>query len=502
MHVSPQGLLVAGDEPQLNPNDKGLIAAVLPHAVGARVVARGFYEPWAFATGQNILTTAAAGLPSPGVGTNAASTQTVRLYPTASGTSTVWEKPVKAVSVLLVFVKYGASGGTTPMFGNTAPNTAPYEAWALDDASGNLTFSYSAGGTYRSVTGGGGSIQVGRVNVALGTYDGATARLFLNGLLLSSTSQTGDLVYPTAADRGPGLGNFWNFTSNNRSLVGRIFLGALWETGLPADRAIEITKSPQAAFEAVLGSRGIWVPLPASAGGSVSLIVADATHGHTADGLALTSSTALSVAEATHAHAADNITLVVGSVLAIAEASHAHTADSLTLTAASALAVADAAHSHAADNITLSVAGATSLTVADALHSHAADALALTSAHALIVADATHGHTVDGLTLTAASVLAIQEALHAHAADNVTLDASGAVNLLLADGLHAHTADGVALTVAAWLTVADALHGHAADNVVLTFGGVAVEPLARYTITAAPRLTTITAAARRLEINR
>ena len=192
-----------------------------------------------------------------------------------------------------------------------------------------------------------------------------------------------------------------------------------------------------------------------------------------------------------------------GSVsLIVADATHAHAADSLTLTAASALAVADATHSHAADNITLSVAGATNLTVADALHGHAADALALTSAHALIVADATHGHTVDGLTLTAASVLAIQEALHAHAADNVTLDASGAVNLLLADGLHAHTVDGVALTVAAWLTVADALHGHAADNVVLTFGGVAAEPLARYTIAAKARRLTITAVARRLGIRK
>lgn len=337
----------------------------------------------------------------------------------------------------------------------------------------------------------------GRYVVTAARYSGG-CRWLINGSYENSTSGAGRTNAPTFNTKNPPI--LFNHSSGDAgegvtgsSPVTLIFNRALTEPEMRwlADNWREVADIEDAV-----------APLPTAGGSSVSLIVADATHAHTADGMVLTSSTALAVAEATHAHAADAITLAVGSVLTVAEASHAHAADSPALTAASALAVADAAHSHAADNITLSVAGATNLTVADALHGHAADALALTSAHALIVADATHGHTVDGLTLTAASVLAIQEALHAHAADNITLDASGAVNLLLADGLHAHTADGVALTVAAWLTVADALHGHAADNVVLTFGGAVVEPLARYTIAAKARRLTITAAARRLEIRK
>jgi len=216
--------------------------------------------------------------------------------------------------------------------------------------------------------------------------------------------------------------------------------------------------------------RRILVPVSAG-GGSVSLAVADATHGHSADSLTLTSATALTVADATHAHAADNITLTAASVLAVADAAHAHTADSLVLTLDSTLAVAEALHAHAADNVVLSLAGVANLDIADATHAHTADSLVLTSEHLLAIADALHGHAADGLTLTAESVLAIQDALHAHAADNVTLDASGAPTLLVAEALHAHTADGVLLTVSAYLVVSDALHAHTADNILLSIPG-------------------------------
>ena len=41
----------------------------------------------------------------------------------------------------------------------------------------------------------------------------------------------------------------------------------------------------------------------------VSLVIADASHGHAADSLSLTLQFALSIAEATHAHYADNVIL-------------------------------------------------------------------------------------------------------------------------------------------------------------------------------------------------
>lgn len=267
MYVSPQGLLVAGNDPQLNPNDKGLIAAVLPQRGAVRVIAKGIHQPWAFANGQDIQITAGAGMQMAGVGANGLSNQTVRLHSTANATNTVWERPVKQVSVLVVFVKYGNASGATPLFENGSPNTAPYGAWGLVDVSGVLQFGYSAGGTFRFLQAEAGSVGLGQVIVALATYNGATARIYKNGVLRNSGSQTGDITYPNSADRGPGLASFWDYPFNNRALNGRIFLAALWDVGLSEGYATEITKSPQAAFEAVLGQSCLWLPMPAAAGG-------------------------------------------------------------------------------------------------------------------------------------------------------------------------------------------------------------------------------------------
>lgn len=241
--------------------------------------------------------------------------------------------------------------------------------------------------------------------------------------------------------------------------------------GMVLTKIPDADEIPRIYQEALADPWSIWSPRPVfvwMGGGTLSLVIADAAHGHAADGIVLTAAAALAVADATHAHIGDALTLSTGTALAPADAGHAHAADAIAISAQSALGVADAAHVHVADNLTLSATGAAALSIADAGHAHAADGLALTTASALAVADALHSHTVDGLTLSAASVLAIQEALHAHAADGLTLTAGGAPALLLADSLHAHTADGVLLSVAAWLLVADAAHGHAADLVLLS----------------------------------
>ena len=195
--------------------------------------------------------------------------------------------------------------------------------------------------------------------------------------------------------------------------------------------------------------KGWFLAFGPASGGGTDLTLADATHGHAADNLVLTSATALTVADATHAHAADNV----------------------VLTSQTAITVAEALHAHTADNVVLEIAGATNLTVAEALHAHAADSVVLTSQIAIVVAESNHAHTADGLTLTAASVLALQDALHAHAADNLTLELSDGITLTLTDALHAHTADGVLLTVSAYLVVSDASHAHAADNILLSLPG-------------------------------
>ncbi len=209
-----------------------------------------------------------------------------------------------------------------------------------------------------------------------------------------------------------------------------------------------------------------WVP----GTGGITLTVADATHSHAVDSVALTQANALVVSDATHAHAADTLALVQAHLLAVADAAHAHTADNADLTQANTLAVAEAAHAHSADNVALTQAHI--LAVADALHAHAVDNLELGAGYTLAVGDAAHGHAVDTVELTQASVLVVQETAHGHLVDAVELGFG--VLLEIADALHAHAADEVALTQAHLLAVQGATHGHSADTVGLTQASVLI----------------------------
>lgn len=193
----------------------------------------------------------------------------------------------------------------------------------------------------------------------------------------------------------------------------------------------------------------------AAGGGAADLTVQDATHGHTADNITLSTGTTLEVQDAVHGHTADEVALSTGTSLSVADALHDHAAESPTLSTGTALVVADALHDHSADNVVLDTSDATTLTVADALHAHAADAVGLTTDATLTVADA----------------------LHAHAADNITIEPLSGTTLTVQDATHAHTADSVALTLDLTLAVQDALHGHAADSVVLSVPGVATVTL-------------------------
>ena len=79
-----------------------------------------------------------------------------------------------------------------------------------------------------------------------------------------------------------------------------------------------------------------------------------------------------SIAEALHGHLADGLTLAQGIALAVAQALHGHQVDGLTLTQAHALTVAGAVHAHTVDGVVVSYS--VTLAVAEALHAHTADA--------------------------------------------------------------------------------------------------------------------------------
>jgi hypothetical protein len=215
--------------------------------------------------------------------------------------------------------------------------------------------------------------------------------------------------------------------------------------------AIDLIRNPWQIFEDEEEYRFI----PAAGGGSVSLVVADALHGHAVDSPSFSMATYLAVAESLHTQAADNLTLnTTGSAnLAIQEAAHAHVSDGVALTTRWLLIVADALHTHAADNLTMGVTGATTLTVADA----------------------TSVHTADSVALSVIAFLAIADAVSQHAADNLTLDTSNATFLTVQEATHSHGTDGIALTLDTWLAIVDAAHAHTADAPTLSLGQLSLQ---------------------------
>jgi len=210
---------------------------------------------------------------------------------------------------------------------------------------------------------------------------------------------------------------------------------------------------------------------------ATDLVISDASHAHSTDGVALTQTHLLAVADSGHGHTTDGVALTQDQQLAVADGTHAHAADSLALTQTHELAIGEATHGHLADNVALTQTHL--LVIAESLHAHAADNLVLTGAGDLVIADATHAHAADNLALTQTHLLVTAEALHGHAADNLVL-VEGGTNLLIAEALHGHLADGVALTQTHLLAIAEALHGHLADNLVLSVIGDTAPTNARF----------------------
>jgi hypothetical protein len=211
----------------------------------------------------------------------------------------------------------------------------------------------------------------------------------------------------------------------------------------------------------------------AAASTSVELVVADATHAHTAGAVAVVQHHVLTVASATSAHTAANTALAQHHVLAVADATHAHTAANVTLTfneAAVQLEVSDATHAHTAAAVALVQHHV--LAAANATHAHTASAVALVQHHTLTVANATHAHTAGNVVLEIAGQLAVQDATHGHTAETVALIQHSVI--VVADATHAHTAAATALVQHHVLTVATATSTHTAANVALVAGVVAL----------------------------
>ena len=228
------------------------IAVVVPgqNSYAKNLSNAGLYEPNAAPTGTGVHTI--IGPLGASVGSvGSSSLDTIRLHSVANQTNTVWERPTSAVSVLVYLIRRGNAGGNSPIFANSSPSTAPYTAWGLVDSGGigNLQFQSAPGGTYTALTDSG--VVANNVPICvIGIYDGSTCSLFVNNTLRASAAGSGALAYPNAVNRGPAVGNFYNYTGAARSFVGEIYLCALWDRALIAAERAAYSNNPNLVIAA------------------------------------------------------------------------------------------------------------------------------------------------------------------------------------------------------------------------------------------------------------
>ena len=198
-----------------------------------------------------------------------------RLHSVANQTTTAFEKPSSEITVLAFIERFGNNAsGNAFIFGNTTTSASPYVAWALYDhaGAGVLSFEISTSGATRTLDTGTSMPTV--PTVLVGTYNGATQTAYMGGKVVGTpVSVTGSITYPSAADRGPAIGNFWEFTALNRSFNGAVYLAALWDRALSDAEIKSISDNPWQLFRAA--NAPIFVPV-SGGGGSPYTLTADA----------------------------------------------------------------------------------------------------------------------------------------------------------------------------------------------------------------------------------
>lgn len=186
------------------------------------------------------------------------STNVFRLHSIGNQTNTVWERPSTQLTAFVYLMKYGDAGGNSPLFGNVSANTSPFSAYNIlhNQSVGNLAIELATSGSgYQFAAGA--SIPVNTPMTAALVYNGANGILYQNGIQTATVVGSGTIQYPNAADRGPAIGNFWDFAGSTRSFNGEIYCVALWDTALTQN---EITKLHTDPWGSLLESKNAYVP--------------------------------------------------------------------------------------------------------------------------------------------------------------------------------------------------------------------------------------------------
>lgn len=290
------------------------------------------------------------------------------------------------------------------------------------------------------------SLQPGDVVVVVAAVDTDTSLATFSGPAITASGITFGTTTRRTSGAGVGTGNDGNIEVFDATVTAG--------TG---------TTAPTLAFTTGTSQCGPVAFLRLRAQTSINLLVDDAAHAQSTDGVALTQVHAVAVADATQAQATDGVAVAQTHQLAVADSTHAHTADEVTVVPVIDLAPADAGHGHAVDEV--AVTQAHEIAVGDAAHGQASDSPALAQAHALGVADAAHAQIADEAALTQAHGVVVADSSHTSAAGSPAL--TQAHSLSADDAGHSQAADQVALTQLHELAPADATQAHVADVVSL-----------------------------------
>lgn len=147
------------------------------------------------------------------------------------------------------------------------------------------------------------------------------------------------------------------------------------------------------------------------------------------------------IADASHGHTADNVGYTQTHIIAAHDVAHEHTADGpLSFTQEHNIVIQDADHGHTADNCDVNIS--TQIEIQNAFHEHTVDGdLVIPWFTNIVAAKCNHSHTVDGaVRFTQEHNIEVQDSDHGHTADKC--DANVRVNIVIADVSHGHTVDG------------------------------------------------------------
>ena len=274
----------------------------------------------------------------------------------------------------------------------------------------------------------------------LATGGVTTAKVYVNGQLADaanigawiSTDSSGDFLIGAEHTANTAYGSDVDCS-----------LFSVWNGKVLNDTAIaEFSRNPWQIFRAK--PRTFYFDAAIGGGSDTSLVVSDTPHIHTAEAVAVASSSLLTVAGDASSHAAE----VVG------------------VTSVSAIVVGAASHGHTAENSVLQTTGAAGLVVADGVHNHTSVAPLITAASQMTVNEATHNSVNDFVSFTTADYLAIANSNSASDADATVLSLPGMEALLvIANAANSHTADSVVVGSAHVLNVFNALNAHIAVSI-------------------------------------